>query len=45
MQTTIGHSRATAPRVPLVDDDAGNRTLFYVGLRLAGVDAIEAENG
>jgi DNA-binding response OmpR family regulator len=45
MQTTIGHSRATAPRVLLVDDDAGNRTLLYVGLRLAGIDAIEAENG
>jgi len=28
-----------------VDDDAGNRTLLYVSLRLAGIDAIEAEDG
>jgi len=36
---------STPPRVLLVDDDAGNRTLLYVALRLAGIDAIEAEDG
>ena len=45
MQTTTDRARPTAPLVLLVDDDAGNRTLLYVSLRLAGIDAIEAEDG
>ncbi len=36
---------ATAPRVLLVDDDAGIRMLCSVNLRLAGLEVLEAENG